>query len=270
MQERIDHMNEARAQKEQETANEPDIDCSTRLKALWMMFSSSFLAKAFIVVGGVVCIFGIVMLIIGFATDSFNGGKTIGPVLAGVGLIILIIGLLAIRSAYVSQRKVAQGEDPEKATGQNKTQKNEAVPNGKANADNNVNIMRLDEHSDKGSDSDVDTASKPISTSRMEKKGSISARSDHGIPLVSTARPRTLPPLQRPEKPPAAKKKKKTKTPRRNSTVSEGNYTGEISTISSSYGVNGLKPAYENDGFDNDGNDDADWSNYRSKSFNYE
>ena len=269
-----------------EKENELDIDCSTKLKALWMLFSSSLLTKAFIVVGGVVFVFGITMLIIGFATDKFNDGQTVGPVLACAGIIIFIIGLLGFRTAKTDQRKIAHQQDPE--TGQNESdkEKNGVIPNGKINQtkdnkisnektnqtkDDKIQSVIFADDSDRGSDSDVDLASKPIVHSKLEKKNSLSSRSNQDIPLVGVARPRTLPPLQMPSKPPpSTKKKKKTKTPRKESLVL-GNNSDELPTISSglSHGVSGFKSNYgSSQKYYNDGDDD--WTNYRSKTFNYE
>ena len=273
MQERIDRRNEERAQEQMEKENEPDIDCSTKLKALWMLFSSSLLTKAFIVVGGVVFVFGITMLIIGFATDKFNDGQTVGPVLACVGIIIFIIGLLGFRAAKMDQRKVAHQQDPETGQNEGDKEKNGVLPNEKTNQtkDDKIQSVVFADDSDRGSDSDVDVASKPIVHSKLEKKNSFSSRSNQDIPLVGVARPRTLPPLQMPSKPPpGTKKKKKTKTPRKESLVL-GNNSDELPTISSglSHGISGFKSSYgSSQKYYNDGDDD--WTNYRSKTFNYE
>ena len=274
MQERIERRNEEREQEQMEKENELDIDCATKLKALWMLFSSSLLTKAFVVVGGVVFVFGITMLIIGFATDKFNDGQTVGPVLACVGICIFIIGLLGFRSAKMDQRKVAHQQDPE--TGNKESEKkNGVLPNEKTNQtkdDKIQSVIVAADDSDKGSDSDVDVASKPIVHSKPEKKNSFSNRSNQDIPLVGVARPRTLPPLQMPSKPPpGTKKKKKTKTPRKESLVLGNNNSDQLPTISSglSHGISGFKSSYgSSQNYYNDGDDD-DWTNYRSKTFNY-
>ena len=273
MHERIANRNEARALAEMEKENEPDVDCSMRLKALWMVFSLSLLPKAFIVVGSVVFIFGIAMLIVGFATDSFNDGQTVGPALAAVGIVILVIGILGFRTAKTSQRKVTQERDPEQ--GLNKKDKEENGIFSKPNKNEKTNQTKLDnkipdvltiDHNDKESDSDVDIDSKPIAReSKTEKKKSISGLSnqDTDIPVVGVARPRTLPPLQMPLKPVGTKKKRKSKTPR-----GESNNLEEVPTISSglSYGVSGYQKYYG----EGDDEKDDDWTNYRSKTFNYE
>ena len=293
MGERIDILNETRAQQQKVKENEQDVDCSTKLKALWLLFSGSILPKAFVVVGGVVFLFGIVMTAIGFATDSFNAGQTVGPALAGVGLILLIIGLLGFKTAHTSENKVGQEQDVEKGKSQNEkitsvneksTSRNEKsisqnektngiLPSEKTNGEK-LQKFAITEDSDNGSDSDVDIASKPFSKSKFDKKDSLSARSDQDIPVVGAARPRTLPPLQMPSKPAGQKKKKKSKTPRKNSSVRCGaNNTGYISTVSSgySYGISGVSPGYGNDKTYGSDNDDDDWtSSYRSKTFNYE
>ena len=94
MQERIDNINETRAQKEQEMTNEPDVHCSTKAKVIWMMFYTSSLPKAFTIVGSMIVVFSVVMTIIGFVTDSFPDGKTVGPVLGILGIIALLTGII--------------------------------------------------------------------------------------------------------------------------------------------------------------------------------
>ncbi len=194
MQERLQSIHEKKAEQEQQKSSEPDVDCCTKVKAVWMLFSTSVLPKVFVIVGVVMFLFGIVMIAIGFATDSFNRGKTAGPILAGVGLLLLLVGVLGLCSSFSHQRKV--GQEPDEET-------QEAKTCGHETTHDRVNEMEPFEIPD--SEKAKETSKPFRSSSRLERNST-----DQGqeVPELFPTRPRTLPPLNLDHKPRAAKKKK--------------------------------------------------------------
>lgn len=230
MEGRIEALQEERERKKkekEEKESEPSASCGMKMKALWMLFKMSFLPKVFIIVGAVLLTFGIGMLIMGYATDKFAMGKTLGLALAGGGLIALVIGLLAMKSASAEKHKVQDKnqDDIEKAKHGYTDDKNH---NDKFS--NGANILRLEnEDSDRGFNSDNDQYNKSVkkSTGRRKSKDTYTALEGNDIPMVTVNRPRTLPPLAAKEEKKKSIKKKKKKKQHMEEIGPDGTYTLE-------------------------------------------
>ena len=204
MQERVDNLKEARAEQAEAKETEADVDCATNCKVIWMMFSTSFLPKAFLFLGVIVLIFGVVMLVVGLATESFNSGKTVGPILIAIGVAMFVLGFLGLYSSRISLRQIAP--DQEKG--------NMSKTNDREDYTENLEPFDIPE--------DMNDKHRPKSRQHKDPSGAET--------FSVVARPRILPPLSRDEKP---KKKRKPKKPptkdfdRNGSFVLDGNRTRE-------------------------------------------